>query len=142
MAYKGFETGIKYAATPKLSVYLNAAFYRNRFDDYVIEGEDEDIVLNGNRLPISPDYVVNWGASWNPARSINATLNVKHVSSVVTTGVQLIRAPIRTRSSMRQSPGVAARCASPFQGTIFSTASTTGMGERDGLIPGVRVRCW
>jgi outer membrane receptor protein involved in Fe transport len=28
--------------------------------------------------------VVNWGASWNPARSINATLNVKHVSSVQT----------------------------------------------------------
>jgi iron complex outermembrane receptor protein len=85
VAYKGFETGIKFAATQNLSVYLNAAFYRNRFDDYVIEGEDEDIVLNGNRLPISPDYVVNWGASWNPAQSINATLNVKHVSSVVTT---------------------------------------------------------
>jgi hypothetical protein len=57
VGYKGFETGVTLLPTPRLSVYLNAAFYRNRFEDYVIESEtaDEDIVLNGNRLPISPD---------------------------------------------------------------------------------------
>jgi len=84
LRYKGVETGATVAVSPKVSVYLNAAFYRNRFGDFVIESEDGDEVLTGNRLPISPDRVVNWGASVRPVPSIDATLNVKHVGQVQT----------------------------------------------------------
>ena len=42
----------------------------------MIETEDGDEVLTGNRLPISPDEVVNWGA--RPARAaVEATVNVE-----------------------------------------------------------------
>jgi outer membrane receptor protein involved in Fe transport len=61
LRYKGGETGLSVAVTPKASAYVNAAFYRNRFGDFVIQSEDGDEVLTGNRLPISPNRVVNWG---------------------------------------------------------------------------------
>jgi outer membrane receptor protein involved in Fe transport len=39
-------------------------------------------VLTGNRLPISPDYVVNWGLTFVPQAAFEATLTVKHVGDV------------------------------------------------------------
>ena len=63
-------------------MYLNASFYRNRFGDFVIQSEDGDEILTGNRLPISPNHVVNWGARFTPRSFIDATLNVKHVGDV------------------------------------------------------------
>jgi iron complex outermembrane receptor protein len=80
--YNGVETGVGITPWPKLSAYVNAAFYRNKFGDFVIESEDGDEALTGNRLPISPDYVVNWGASWTLPRGFDATLNVKHMGGV------------------------------------------------------------
>ena len=81
--YQGVETGVTVAPSPKASVYVNASFYRNRFDDFVIQSTDGDDSLTGNRLPISPDYVVNWGATLTPVRFIEGTLNVKHVSTTI-----------------------------------------------------------
>jgi iron complex outermembrane receptor protein len=81
--YQGVETGVTVTPSRKASVYVNASFYRNRFDDFVIQTEDGDDSLTGNRLPISPDYVVNWGATLNPVPFIEGTLNVKHVSTTI-----------------------------------------------------------
>ena len=41
-------------------------------------------MLTGNRLPISTDRVINWGASHRPAPSVDATLDVKHVGDLQT----------------------------------------------------------
>jgi iron complex outermembrane receptor protein len=82
LRYKGVEAGVSAAASSKVSLYANASFYRNRFGDFVIQSEDGDEVLTGNRLPISPDQVVNWGATVTPVRFIDASLNVKHVGAV------------------------------------------------------------
>jgi iron complex outermembrane recepter protein len=81
--YQGVETGASYAITPKLSAYLNASFYHNRFGDFVIESEDGNEDLTGNRLPISPDHVINWGALVRPRRDVDVTLDVKHIGDVV-----------------------------------------------------------
>ena len=40
--YKGVETGVVWSPTPKMSIYVNASFYRNRFGDFVIESESGD----------------------------------------------------------------------------------------------------
>jgi outer membrane receptor protein involved in Fe transport len=82
--YKGLETAIGATISPTVSIYGNAAWYRSRFGEFVIETEDGDEVLTGNRLPISPSYVVNWGATVRPRPDIEAVLNVKHVSAVQT----------------------------------------------------------
>lgn len=80
--YKGAETGVGWSVSPKLSLYANAAFYRNRFGTFVIESAGGNTVLTGNRLPISPDLVVNGGVTFVPARSIDFTVNMKHVGDV------------------------------------------------------------
>jgi outer membrane receptor protein involved in Fe transport len=82
LRYKGVETGASVAVTPKASVFFNASVYRNRFADFVIESDTGDEDLTGNRLPISPDYVINWGAAIHPTSAIDVTLNVKHLGSV------------------------------------------------------------
>ena len=82
LKYKGVETGLSFAASSKASLYVNASFYRNRFGDFVIQDPDDpsgDVSLTGNRLPISPDYVVNWGATFLPTASTNVVFDVKHV---------------------------------------------------------------
>lgn len=87
LKYKGVETGVGFAVTPKISVYANASFYRNRFGDFVIQDEEDptaDVALTGNRLAISPDYVVNWGATFLPIASTNVALDIKHVGDTAT----------------------------------------------------------
>ena len=66
----------------RLTVFLNAAFYRNRFGTFVIQSEDGDEVLTGNRLPISPDRLLNWGLLAKPAAPLTATVTVKHMGAV------------------------------------------------------------
>ncbi len=80
--YKGFETAVRWRPGRKLTTYLNASFYRNRFDDFVIESSRGDTVLTGNRLPISPDRVINGGAVFSPRSFLDFTLDVKHVGTV------------------------------------------------------------
>ena len=80
--YKGFETGVRWLASQKVMMYFNASFYRNRFGDFVIESSRGDTVLTGNRLPISPDRVINGGANFSPVRSIDFSVDVKHVGTV------------------------------------------------------------
>jgi len=87
LRYKGVETGVRVAATPKVSLYVNASFYHNRFGTFVIEDEENpanDVSLTGNRLAISPDHVVNWGATITPTSSTNITFDVKHVGDTAT----------------------------------------------------------
>jgi iron complex outermembrane receptor protein len=82
LKYKGVETGVRVAASRKVSLYANASFYRNRFGDFVIQDEEDpasDVALTGNRLAISPDYVVNWGATFTPIRSTDVVVDIKHV---------------------------------------------------------------
>ena len=82
--YKGIETGARFAVSPMFSTYLNASFYRNRFGTFVIESEDGDENLTGNRLPISPDRVINWGALIRPRADLDFSLDVKNVGAVAT----------------------------------------------------------
>jgi outer membrane receptor for ferric coprogen and ferric-rhodotorulic acid len=80
--YDGVETGLAVDVTQKVSAYVNASFYHSRFGDFVIQSEDGDEVLTGNALAIAPDYVVNWGASFRPTPSWDATVNIKSTSAV------------------------------------------------------------
>ncbi len=80
--YKGFESTIRWRANSKFMAYFNAAAYKNRFGDFIIEQEGGDIVLTGNRLPISPDQVFNSGTVFSPVRSVDITADIKHVGSV------------------------------------------------------------
>jgi outer membrane receptor protein involved in Fe transport len=82
--YKGVETEIGVSVTRKISTYLNASFYRHRFGRFVIETSEGDSDLTGNRLPVSPDRVWNWGAVYNPRRDLNFNVNLKHVGPVQT----------------------------------------------------------
>jgi len=82
--YKGLETGAEFAVTKKISTYMNASFYHNRFGNFVIEDTDTDTVLTGNRLPISPDRVLNAGGRYTPFAPLSFLVNVKHVGSVQT----------------------------------------------------------
>ena len=80
--YKGLETGLGVTVSRTASLYMNASFYGHRFGEFVIQSEDGDETLTGNRLPVSPGYVLNWGAAFNPAPSIALNLDVKHLDSV------------------------------------------------------------
>jgi outer membrane receptor protein involved in Fe transport len=82
--YKGFETGVRAAATASVTLYANAAFYRNRFGTFVVQEEEGDTILTGNRLPISPDYVINWGGSVAVRRDVQASVDIKHIGDVQT----------------------------------------------------------
>ena len=87
LKYKGVETGLRVAASPKVSLYVNASFYRNRFGDFVIQDEEDptsDVALTGNRLAISPDHIVNWGATFTPTASTDINFDVKHVGDTAT----------------------------------------------------------
>jgi len=77
--FSGVETSAAWRPRASLSVYGNAAFYHHRFDHFVIQSSSGDIVLTGNRLPISPDLILNGGAAWNGPRGFGLTINVKHV---------------------------------------------------------------
>ena len=80
--YKGVETAINWLLSPKVSAYLNASFYRNRFGNFVIESSGGDTVLTGNRLPISPDRVINSGMVYTPVPTVDISVDVKHVGNV------------------------------------------------------------
>ena len=87
LKYKGVETGVSWAISPRVSAYANASFYRNRFGDFVIEDSDDpsaDVDLTGNRLAISPDQVVNFGVTITPTSTVDAVLNVKYVGDTAT----------------------------------------------------------
>ncbi len=77
--YKGVELGARWTA-PRLTAFANAAVYRNRFGDFVVQSDDGDIDFTGNRLRVSPDYVVNWGLSGTLHARVDANVTVKHVS--------------------------------------------------------------
>jgi len=79
--YKGFETGATWTPKQNVTAYANGAFYRNRYGDFVIQDAIGDTTLSGNRLVLSPDYIVNWGLSVEPVPSVNLLFDVKHVSS-------------------------------------------------------------
>ena len=84
LRYKGFETGLSAALAPWLTTYVNASIYRNRFGTFVVQEEEGDTVLTGNRLPISPDHVINGGVSLTLAHGIQASVDVKRVGDVQT----------------------------------------------------------
>jgi outer membrane receptor protein involved in Fe transport len=79
--FKGVETGVGWSASARLSAYVNTSLYRNRFGEFVLQSASGDTVLTGNRLVLSPDYIVNWGANLRPVSFIDVTLDVKHVSA-------------------------------------------------------------
>ena len=79
--YKGIETAINWVVSSNLSAYINASFYRNRFGEFVIESSGGNTVLTGNRLPISPDRIVNAGFPYSPMSSVNANVDIKYVGN-------------------------------------------------------------
>jgi outer membrane receptor protein involved in Fe transport len=82
LKFKGVETGVRVAASDRVSLYLNASFYRNRFGEFVIQDSDDptaDVVLTGKRLAISPDHVINWGATFLPTSETDLRVDIKHV---------------------------------------------------------------
>jgi outer membrane receptor protein involved in Fe transport len=81
--YNGFEVGGGWSASSAVSVYANAGFYHHRYSDFTIESEDGDTVLDDNRLEMSPDHIINWGAIVRPVPAISATFDVKHVGGVM-----------------------------------------------------------
>ena len=92
--YKGVEFGVNFAVTDAVSVFGNAAFYRNKFSDFVIETEDSVTDLTGNRLNLSPEYIVNWGVLYSPIPEVDLTLDAKHVgASFVDIGNQFLLDP-------------------------------------------------
>jgi iron complex outermembrane receptor protein len=80
--YKGVETGVDFAVTKKISTFFNASFYRSRFGEFVIQSSGGNTVLTGNRLPVAPDRILNWGASFRPTRTVDFNVNFKHVGPV------------------------------------------------------------
>jgi iron complex outermembrane receptor protein len=80
--YEGFEASLRWTESSRFTAYVNGALYHNRFGHFVIESEDGDTVLSGNRLPISPDEVWNAGALFRPLRAIDVAVDVKYVGDV------------------------------------------------------------
>ena len=81
--YRGVELGVGWTPSNRVSLYANTALYRNRFGAFVIETASGDTDLTGNRLPISPDRIVNAGVTVTPAPPVTFTLDVKHVGDVM-----------------------------------------------------------
>ena len=81
--FKGIETGAGWTPSAQVSAYLNASFYRNRYGEFVIESAGGNTELTGNRVRMSPDRIVNWGANVTPVPVIDLTLDVKHMGDVV-----------------------------------------------------------
>jgi iron complex outermembrane receptor protein len=77
--FRGLELSLRVSPTPGLSMYANGAFSHSRFGNFVIAQETGDIVLSGNRLPISPDRIFNGGLTWQARQGYGLTVNVKHV---------------------------------------------------------------
>lgn len=77
--FDGLEIALAVAPLPRLSVDVNAAFYHNRFGDFVIEESAGDADLTGNRLPLVPDLVFNWGVAFRPRSDLDLRLGLKHV---------------------------------------------------------------
>jgi iron complex outermembrane receptor protein len=80
--YEGVEAEGSWVFTDKVTGYLNVALYHNRFGDFVIQSEEGDEVLTGNRLPISPSHVVNLGALIKPRPDLDVTFDVKRTGSM------------------------------------------------------------
>jgi outer membrane receptor protein involved in Fe transport len=81
--YEGFEGSLQWTESSKWTAYLNAALYHNRFGHFVIQTEDGDTVLTGNRLPISPDEVWNAGVLLRPAHAFAVSVDVKYMGDVM-----------------------------------------------------------
>ena len=58
---KGFEFSLKYAPSPKLSLYADYGFADARFVDYVAA---EDVDYSGNYIPFAPRHTLSLGASY------------------------------------------------------------------------------
>ena len=81
--YQGYELGVRVTPGKGLTAYANAALYKNRFGRFVIEKKGGETVLTGNRLPISPDRVVNAGLSFMTWNDVLVSADVKHVGDVM-----------------------------------------------------------
>ena len=81
--YQGYELGVRVSPGERLSAYANAALYKNRFGQFVIEQNGGKTSLTGNRLPISPDRVVNAGLLFMAWSDVLVSVDVKHVGGVM-----------------------------------------------------------
>ena len=82
LTFKGFESGATWTPTQKADRVcerrvLSQPLWRLRHPELRAATR----TLTGNRLVLSPDYIVNWGASVLPVPAVNLTFDVKHVSS-------------------------------------------------------------
>jgi outer membrane receptor protein involved in Fe transport len=77
--FDGLEVGADWSPTSLITVSGNAALYRNRFGDFVVEESGGDLVLTDNRLPLVPDLILNFGATVRPREDIALTAGAKYV---------------------------------------------------------------
>lgn len=77
--FDGVEIGADWSPTGQVTLSGNAAIYRNRFGDFVVEGSGGDLDLTDNRLPLVPDLVLNVGATVRPRADVALTAGLKHV---------------------------------------------------------------
>ena len=78
--FEGLELTAAWAPMPNLSFHGNAAFYHNRFGDFVAQKDSTTTIdLTGNRLPAVPDRIYNVGGSYEPVDNVGFTLRFKYV---------------------------------------------------------------
>ncbi|HUF74787.1 MAG TPA: TonB-dependent receptor [Longimicrobiales bacterium] len=77
--FDGVEVGADWSPMAQLTLSGNAALYRNRFGDFVVEGSSGDLDLTDNRLPLVPDLIFNLGATLRPRDDLALTAGLKHV---------------------------------------------------------------
>lgn len=77
--FDGLEVALAVQPVPQLGINVNASFYGNRFGDFIIEDPGGDTDLTGNRLPLVPDLVFNWGIVVRPVPDLTLSLGLKHV---------------------------------------------------------------
>ena len=77
--FDGIQVALQVAPVPQVGISANAAFYHNRFGDFVIEEAGGDNDLTGNRLPLVPDLVFNWEVMVRPVSDVGLRVGVKHV---------------------------------------------------------------
>ena len=77
--FGGVEASAEWLPTAQLGLNANAAIYRNRFGDFEIESAGGDVDLTDNRIPLVPDLILNFGATFRPLEILALTAGVQHV---------------------------------------------------------------
>ena len=142
--FTGVEASVDWLPTAQLGLNANAAIYKNRFGDFVVEESGGDIDLSDNRIPLVPDLILNFGATFRPLEILALTAGVQHVGEryldqentyrldsymLVDASVSLTPGPLRFTLSARNLLDERY-----FQGGDTSTAASVEVGTPRQLV--------